>query len=416
MPRMKKPTLQASDLFLACLFTFACSSSSGTTSPDGSPSTGAPLAGDASVAVPSDGAAGDAAPTFGPAPRGAGPVVYVGGFRPEIDVFRLDMSTLKLTQVAVVANPPASPSFFAWSSSGKFAYSVDESDNGKVVSYSVDQATGVLTRLNDAPAYGVGPTYIALDRGGKFALTASWAGDRPASISVVPIGDDGKVSTPVDNRVFSVNGHAHFITTDPTNKFVFASINGEKYIGQYKFDAATGKLTENNPFKAVRTPMPADPRHLDFHPNGKFLYAINESVSTVTVFAFDSTTGLLTQVQDIPTLPAGFTATNSTAQILVHKSGKFLYGSNRGHNSIVIYSIDEATGMLTLVGHQMVGPHPRNFNFDPTGTLLLLATRDDGNITIFKVDSATGMLTQAGPPTSAGYRPTYVGVLNIPGM
>ena len=360
----------------------------------------------------------DAGPSFGPPPAGAGPIVYVGGFRPEIDIFRLDMATNKMVQVAVVENPPAAPSYFAWSTSGKFAYSVDESDNGKVVAYTVDQSTGMLTRLNDASAFGVGPTYIALDRTGKFALTASWAEDRPASISVVPIGADGKVANPVDSRAFAVNGHAHYITTDPTNKFVLASINGLEYIALYKFDAATGKLSENNPDRVMR-PKGGDPRHMDFHPNGKFLYMINEHGNTITAYAFDSNTGLPTQIQDVPTLPSNFAgaAMNTTAQILVHKSGKFLYGSNRGHNSIVIYAVDPATGMLTLVGHQTagVGPRPRNFNFDPTGTLLLLASQDDGTITIFKVDEATGKLAQAGSPVPAGLKPTYVGVLNIPG-
>jgi 6-phosphogluconolactonase len=158
---------------------------------------------------------------------------------------------------------------------------------------------------------------------------------------------------------------------------------------------------------------------MDFHPNGKFLYMINEHGATVTVYAFDATTGLLTQIQDIPTLPAGYAgaAMNTTAQLLVHKSGKFVYGSNRGHNSIVIYSVDQATGMLTLIGHQTegVGGRPRNFNFDPTGTLLLLASQDDGTITIFKVDEASGKLQQVGPAVPAGIKPTYVGVLNIPG-
>jgi 6-phosphogluconolactonase len=364
-------------------------------------------------------ARGDAQPDFGPLPTGAGPVVYVGGFRPEIDIFRLDMATAKMTQVAVVPDPPESPSYMAFASSGKFVYTVDEVDAGKVVAFSIDQATGMLNRLNDAPAYGVGPTYIKLDKTGKWALTASWAGDEPASISVVPINAaDGKVGMmPVDSRVFSVNGHAHYITTDPTNKFVFASINGEKYIAQYKFDDTTGKLTENTPFKAVRTPMPGDPRHNDFHPNGKFFYSINESGGTVTVFSFDSTTGLLTQIQDIPTLPAGYSGpANSTAQILVHKSGKFVYGSNRGHNSIVIYSVDQTTGMLTFVAHQTagVGGRPRNFNMDPTGTLLLLASQDDGTVTIFKIDQDKGTLTQAGPAVPAGVKPTFVWVLPLP--
>src|SRR5205814_6119286 len=138
------------------------------------------------------------------------------------------------------------------------------------------------------------------------------------------------------------------------------------------------------------TPMPGDPRHLDFHPNGKFLYAGNESLNTITVFGFDVATGLLTQIQDVPTLPASFAGMNTTAQILVHKSGKFVYISNRGHNSIAIFSVDPTSGMLTFIEHQMVGAHPRNFNFDPTGTLLLVASRDDATVAIFKVDQATG--------------------------
>jgi 6-phosphogluconolactonase len=394
---LNKPIRAPGIAVLAALLTTACTSST-----DGTPG--------------GDGSMTGSLPSFGPVPKGAGPIVYVGGFRPEIDVFRMDPTSFKLTQVAVVPDPPAMPSFFAWAASGKFAYSVDESLKGRVVSYSIDQSTGLLTRLNDVPAYGVGPTYIALDRSGKWAMTASWAEDEPASISVLPVGADGKVGNPVDSRVFSVNGHAHFITTDPTNKFVFASINGEKFIAQYKFDAATGLLTENTPFKAVRTPAPGDPRHLDFHPNGKFLYAGNESVGTITVFAFDSATGLLTQIQDISTLPAGFTGTNTTAQILAHKSGKFVYISNRGHDSIAIFSADPATGMLTFVEHQKVGAHPRNFNFDPSGNLLLVASRDDANVAVFKIDQTTGKLTQVGPTFPAGPKPTYVGVMNIPGM
>src|SRR5438552_13380228 len=167
-PMTNKPRRPATMILAIAFCVAACASSS--SGPDGAVTPG------------SDGPRAGASPDFGPAPTGAGPIVYVGGFRPEIDVFRLDMASLKLTRVAQVANPPASPSFFAWASSGKFAYSVDESDKGRVVAYGVDQATGVLTRLNDMPAFGVGPTYITLDKTGKWALTASWAGDQPASI------------------------------------------------------------------------------------------------------------------------------------------------------------------------------------------------------------------------------------------
>jgi 6-phosphogluconolactonase len=358
-------------------------------------------------------AAADAAPADAPAaPSASVAMVYVGGFRAEVDVFRLDMAAATYTKVGAVASPPAMPSFFAWHPSGKWAYSVDEVDDGKVVAYTIDQTTGLLTRLNDAPVMGVGPTYIALDRTAHWALTASWAGENTASIAVNALGDDGKVGAVADRRTFKVNGHAHFITTDPTNHFVFASINGENSVAQYRFDAATGKLTENDPARVMR---PGGPRHMDFHPNGKFAYLINEQGNTVTAYAFDSTTGLLTQIQDIATLPSGFSGGNSTAHILVHRSGRFVYGSNRGHDSIVIYSVDPATGLLKLVGFQTgVGTTPRNFAIDPTGTLLLVAGQGNGLLTTYKIDQNTGMLSRVGTPLSVGSKPTYVTVQNIP--
>jgi 6-phosphogluconolactonase len=350
-----------------------------------------------------DAGAADAAAEVGRA--GPGAMVYVGGFRAEIDVLRLDPSSLQLTRVGTVATPPMQPSFFAWHPSGRYAYSVDEVDDGKVVSYTVDQTSGLLVRLNDAPVMGFGPTYIALDKTGKWALTASWAGAMPASIAVNPIGDDGKVGPPADRRMFPAGAHAHFITTDPTNRFVFASINGEDYVAQYRFDVTTGKLTENTPPRVMRA---GGPRHMAFHPGGKFAYLINEQGNTVTVYSFDDASGTLTQIQDIPTLPPNAPA-SSTAHILVHPSGKFVYGSNRGHDSIVIYSVDPTTGKLTLVGFQTgVGAFPRNFSIDSTGTLLLVVGEHDGMLNVFKIDQTAGTLSRAGTPTPVGREPTYV--------
>jgi len=342
-----------------------------------------------------------------------GPMVYVGGFRPEIDVLRLDLATAALTPVGRVANPPAKPSFFAWHPSGRFGYAVDEVDDGKVVAFTVDPQTGMLARLNDAPVNGFGPTYIALDHTGRWALTACWAGDHPASIAVNPIGEDGRVGPPADQRTFPVKGYAHFIVTDPTNRYVFASINGQNYVAQYRFDAGTGKLTENEPARAA-LPAGSGPRHMAFHPGGKFAYVINEQGNTVTAFRFDPATGLLAQIQNVSTLPADYVGKNSTAQILVHPSGRFVYGSNRGHDSIVIFGVDQATGLLTLIGHQTgVGAVPRNFEIDPTGALLLVLGQNDGNLTTFKIDQTAGTLTRLGAPLAVGSKPTYVGVLNL---
>jgi 6-phosphogluconolactonase len=343
----------------------------------------------------------------------AGTMVYVGGFRPEIDVFRLDPTTARLTPVGAVANPPGKPSFFAWQAGGRFAYSVDEVDDGKVVAYAIEGGTGMLTRLNDAPVGGFGPTYIALDRTGRWALTACWAGGHEATIAVNPIGADGRVGPPADHHAFPLNGYAHFIITDPTNRFAFASINGQNYVAQYRFDAATGKLTDNDPPRATR-PAGSGPRHMAFHPGGRFAYLINEQGNTVTAYRFDDGTGLLHQIQDLSTLPAGYAGHNSTAHILVHPSGRFVYGSNRGHDSIVIYGVDPDTGTLKLIGFQTgVGAWPRNFDIDRTGTLLLALGQNDGKLSVFRIDQATGLLAPAGAPLVVGTKPTYVGVVNL---
>jgi 6-phosphogluconolactonase len=358
--------------------------------------------------------AGACASSPPPVPSGAAPLsmVYVGGFRAEIDVFRLDPATAAYTRVGTVASPAAMPSFFAWHPSGKFGYSVDEVDDGKIVSYSVDQVTGMLTRLNEAPVMGFGPTYIALDRTARWALTACWAGDHAASIAVSPIGADGKVGPPADRRLFSVRGYAHFITTDPSNRYLFASINGERSIAQYRFDAASGKLTENSP---PRVPRAGGPRHLAFAPGGKFAYVINEQGNTVTSYALDGDTGQLREIQDLSTLPAGFTGHNSTAHILVHPSGRFVYGSNRGHDSIVIYAADPATGLLALIGFQTgVGATPRNFAIDPAGKLLLVLGQTSGQLTTYRIDQTRGTLTQVGAPIPVGAKPTSVTVLDVP--
>jgi 6-phosphogluconolactonase len=255
---------------------------------------------------------------------------------------------------------------------------------------------------------------VSLDRTGRWALTASWAGMKAASIAVSPIGEDGRVGPPVDRRTYKVNGWAHFFGTDPTNRFAFASINGEDRVAQFKFDAGTGKLTENTPPWVMR-PAGAGPRHLAFHPGGKFAYLINEHGNTVTSYAFDASTGLLTQLQDISALPAGYSGPmNATAQILVHRSGKFVYGSNRGHDSVVIYAVDALTGMLKLVGFKTGVPaFPRNFAIDPTGTLLLVVGQNDGMLAIYKIDAASGMLAEQGKRIAVGLKPTYVNVADV---
>ena len=361
-------------------------------------------------------------PMAGPGVTGEGVAfVYVGGVPlpmtttpRDITIFRLDVATGKLTAAGSAAGA-TKPSFLAFQARGKFLYAIDEVETGKVVAYSIDQATGALTLLNSASAAGFGPAHISLDRTGKWALTASWADKMPASIGVIPIQPDGRVGEPVDRKDFIPMGYAHYITTSPDNRFVLANLNGEQAVAQYRFDAATGKLTANDPPRATFPPN-YGPRHLDFHPNGKFVYVIHEQGGKITVHGYDSARGTLTQLQDVPTLPEGFTGANTTAHVLVHRSGKFLYGSNRGHDSLAIYRVDEATGMLAFVAHQTgVGARPRNFAIDPSGTRLLVASQDEHNLRVYKIDQTTGMLQALGGPQPVGNRPSWVGTLLLPG-
>jgi len=205
---------------------------------------------------------------------------------------------------------------------------------------------------------------------------------------------------------------AHMILTDLTNKFAFVACKGSDYVAQYKLDAAAGTLTANNPPR-VMTKAGAGPRHLAMHPSGSYAYLINELDSTMNAYTL-SADGTLTEIQSVSSLPAGFSGQNSGAEVVVSADGKFVYGSNRGHNSIVIFSIDAGTGKMTLVGHQSTGGStPRSFTIDPSGGFLLVANQDSNNVVTFKVDRATGMLSGM-VATSVPQGPQFVGVFVIP--
>lgn len=350
------------------------------------------------------------------------PFVYVGGWPlpmtttpRDITIYKLDRATGALTMTGTAAGA-TQPTFGVFDSTHRFLYIIDEVDAGKVVAYAINQATGALTLLNSASAAGFGPAHVSLDRRDKFVFTASWAGDKAASIGVLPIMPDGKVGEPVDRKDFMPKGYGHYITASPDNKFVFANLNGENATLFYRFDETTGKLTPNTPAR-ITYPAGYGPRHLDFHPNGKWVYVIHEQGAKITSHDYDSNAGTLSMpTAEIPTLPAGFTGMNTTAQILVHPSGTFVYGSNRGHDSIVISRVDATTGRLTVVGHQTgVGARPRNFTFDPTGALLLVASQDEHALRVYKVNQQSGMLEPLGGPQPVGNRPSWIGVQLLPG-
>lgn len=343
------------------------------------------------------------------------PFVYVSGYRPEISIFRLDTAGGKLIP-AGTAPGGQQPSFLAWDPSAKYLFAINETDPGRVRSFRIDQATGALTPINDVPAMGSITAHLSTDRTGRWLLVANYGGDqKQGTIASFPIGADGRLGEAVDTREFGPGSMAHYIGTDPANRFVFVPLKGGPSVAQLVFDASTGRMTPNVPAQVTAAPG-AGPRHLDFHPNGRFAYVINELDLTMTAFTYDAARGLLRELQVVPTLPAAADKVGaSTAEVLVHRSARFLYGSNRGHDSIVIYRLGD-DGRMTLIGHETRDiRRPRNFTIDPTGTLMLVANQDGASITIFRIDQNSGKLDEVGPPTPVGPNPSFVGVVMLPG-
>ena len=257
--------------------------------------------------------------------------------------------------------------------------------------------------------------HLSTDRTGRWLLVANYGDTKQGTIASIPIGADGRLGAAVDTRNFGLGSMAHHIRADPGNRFVFVPLKGGPAVAQLVFDPATGRMKPNVP-PQVAAAAGAGPRHLDFHPNGRFAYVINELDLTMTAYAYDAKTGLLRELQVLPTLPAAADKVGASgADVHVHRTGQFLYGSNRGHDSIVIYRLGE-DGRMTLVGHESRGiKRPRNFTIDPTGTLMLVANQDAANVTIFRIDQNKGTLEPVGAPTPVGLNPSFVGVVMLPG-
>ena len=332
---------------------------------------------------------------------------YTRGESQGIYHYQLDPNTGDLTAVGA-ATKATNPSYLAFSPDYRCLFAVNETTDhdgqptGAVSAFTIDSLTGDLTFLNQQPSHGEAPCHISVDATGAYLLAANYGS---GTVSVFPIEADGRLraaSEVIQHEGSSVNQqrqqgpHAHSITIDPNNRFAFAADLGIDKVMSYRLDLNEGRLIANNPPSVSVTPGDG-PRHFDFHPNGRYAYLINEIGSTVTAFNYEAESGSLQEIETISSLPAGFDGRNSTADIHVHPNGKFLYGSNRGHNSIVIYRIDEATGRLTLIGHESTqGEVPRNFAIDPTGRILLAANQNTDNVVTFWIDQSTGKLTPTG--------------------
>lgn len=311
----------------------------------------------------------------------------------------LDVATGKLSP-ATVAAETSQPSFVAIHPTGKFLYAVNENDAGTVTAFAIDPKTHALTQLNQQSSNGKAPCHLTVDKSGKTLVVVNYTSGSLASIALGPDGKLGEIVSPIQHEGSSATDrqkgpHAHSVNLDAANKFAFVADLGLDKVMIYKLDPATGKLTPNDP-PSASVPPGSGPRHFSFTPDNKYAYAIEELSSKVSGFKYDADKGTLTHLEDISTLPAEQRG-NSTAEVLVHPSGKFVYGSNRGHNSIAIFAIDPATGKLTAKGHQPTGGRtPRNFAIDPSGTLLLAENQGSNSIVVFRIDPQTGLLTDTG--------------------
>ena len=299
------------------------------------------------------------------------------------------------------------PSFLTVDPTEHFLYAVNELDTykgqhtGAVSAFSIDAATGKLSLLNEVSSRDAGPAHITLDQTGKYALVSNYT---LGSVAVFPVLQDGRLGDFTDfvrHKGSSVNverqegPHAHAVALSPDNRFALVADLGLDQILVYPFDAAAGTLGHEP--HITKTHPGAGPRHLVFDPSGKFLYVINEMQSSVVSYSYDAARGELHELKTISTLPEKFAGNNDAAEIAVHPSGKFLYASNRGHDSIAVFSVDPVKGALTRVEFVSTrGKTPRNFAIDPTGSWLFVANQASDDVVVFRIDSKTGHLTPTG--------------------
>ena len=346
-------------------------------------------------------------------------IMYVGTYTKApskgIYAYRFQGATGEVTPLgtAGLAAETENPSFLAVHPNQRFLYAVNEvsryedENAGSVSAFSIDRATGTLTLLNRVSSRGGGPCHLELDRSGKWLFVANYGG---GSVAAFPVHDDGKLgeaSAFFQHEGKSVNAarqsgpHAHETVVSPDNRFVLAADLGLDKVFTYRLDPAKGGLAPEPQFAAIAPG--SGPRHLAFRPDGKFVYVLKEMLSAVIAFRYDAGGGTLTELQTLSTLPEGFTGDSSGAEIATHLSGKFLYASNRGDDSIAIFRIDATKGTLTSAGRVSTqGKTPRGFAIDPSGRFLVAGNQNSGTVVVFRIDQQTGGLTPTGTVLQVG--------------
>jgi 6-phosphogluconolactonase len=332
---------------------------------------------------------------------------YTGHGSKGIYACRFRPATGKLTAVELAAET-VNPSFLAVDPAQHYLFAANEigdyqnAKSGSVSSFAVDRHTGKLRPLNTVASRGADPCHLAVDKNGAHVLVANYTG---GSVAVLPIGADGmlgEASDFVQHLGSSVDPerqkepHAHNVVLTPDNRFAVVADLGLDKLKVYRFDIEKGKFSPNDPPSCSVKPG-SGPRHIALHPNGRWAYVINEMGNSITAFDWDGDKGSFHELQSISTLPKDFKGENTTAELVVHPSGRYLYGSNRGHDSIAVYAIDPAKGLLTLIEDvPTLGKEPRNFAIDPTGAYLFAANQNSNTVVVFRVNPRNGRLTPTG--------------------
>jgi 6-phosphogluconolactonase (cycloisomerase 2 family) len=368
------------------------------------------------------GAGGVAAALARPRAAAAPAFMYIGSFTQKdgghgqgLSVYRRGGESEPWTQVQVMKEL-ADPSFVAIDRSRRFLYS-SHGDGTHATVFRIDESTGRLTVMNRQPTGGVNGAHIAIDPTGRFVAIANYA---TGGLALLPIGSDGSLGplsdtavmtgTPGPHKTQQESSHPHHCPFDRSGRFIVVPDKGLDRVFLYRLDAQNGKLIPGSP-PSVASRAGAAPRHVDFHPTLPFAYVINEIDSTIAVYRFEPENGELKPLQIMPTLPTTYTGNNSGAEVVVAPSGRFLYGSNRGHDSIAMFAIDQTTGLLTSVGWESTqGKTPRFFTVDPSGRYLYAANQGSDTVVIFRVDEASGKLKATGEtitvatPTTIAFR------------
>lgn len=343
-------------------------------------------------------------------------LVYFGTYTRKLSrgiyVSKLDATTGRLSEPELAAES-ANPSFVAIHPNHRFLYSVSETASGStpgntVSAFAIDKASGKLTALNTLPAKGQMPCHINVDKTGRALVVANYGSGSTTGMKVNADGSLAEGAGFIQHKGSSVDQrrqqgpHAHSVNISADNRFVVVADLGLDQVLVYKFDPATAGLSPNDPpFVAVKPG--SGPRHFTFHPKGKFAYVINEMAATVTAFRWNAKAGSFSEIETVSTVPAGDTTNNTTAEVVAHPNGKFLYGSNRGHNSLAVFAIDPSKGSLKLVANVPTqGQIPRNFAIEPGGRWLLAANQNSDNVVVFSVDGNTGLLKPTGQTIQVG--------------